>query len=357
MALDPNRMLDSAAQGLAADARSLDALKRKAHRDPQAALKGAAQQFEALFMQLVLKSMRDAVPKSGLLDSGAEDTYTGMLDQQLANRMATSGTGLADVIARQLARHVVAGEGDANVPATQPAPAEPPAPDAQTGPPARLAIDRYAEIARANPYTAVREAQLRRRNPEARAEYLERTAAIPADVQGGVAGGRLQPEQGNFVLRMWDHAVAAQRATGIPARFVLAQAALESGWGAREIRDGAGAPSHNLFGIKAGAGWPGRTAEIVTTEYEDGVARKVVQKFRASDSYAEAFRDWARLIAGNERYAQVLESGRAGGGAGFAHGLARAGYATDPEYGAKLARVIGTLAGAGVGAGAGAVKG
>lgn len=343
--LDPSRAFDSTVQGLAADAHSLDALKRAAKRDPQAALKGAAQQFEALFLQMVLKSMRDAVPKSGLLDTGTEDTYTGMLDQQLANRVATSGTGLAGIIARQLARYVPAAAGESADQGTPPAPGAPAAPESSAGAPVRAALDRYAQIASANPNTAAREAELNRRNPQARAEYLARTAAIPADLQGGnAAGSGLSAQQRDFVLSMWDHAAAVQRTTGIAARFVLAQAALESGWGAREMRDNQGRPTYNLFGIKAGASWQGRSADVVTTEYEDGVANKVVQKFRAYDGYGEAFRDWAQLIAGNERYAQVLASGRTGTDAGFAHGLARAGYATDPQYGSKLTQVIGTVA-------------
>jgi flagellar protein FlgJ len=133
---------------------------------------------------------------------------------------------------------------------------------------------------------------------------------------------------------------------------VLAQAALESGWGQREIRAPAGLPTYNLFGIKAGSGWSGRTVDVATTEYDNGVAKTVVQKFRAYNNYSEAFRDWAQLIGGNKRYAEVVHSGRAGdSAAGYANGLARAGYATDPEYGAKLARVIGSLAGVRPGAG------
>jgi flagellar protein FlgJ len=353
-ALDPNRLLDSTARGLAADSRSLDSLRRAAARDPQAALKGAAQQFEALFLQMVLKSMRDAVPKSGLLDSAGEQTYTGLLDQQLVSKVAASGTGLAGVIARQLARHL-APEARGGKETTQAPGADPPA----LAP--RAATDRYAQIARANPESGVREAELARTNPAARAAYLARRDAPAAVEPGEVAqapeaaavaeaatarsGSALGAEQRHFVTRMWDHAAAAQQATGIPARFILAQAALESGWGRQEIRGPAGQPSHNLFGIKAGSGWTGRTVDVATTEYEDGVAKKAVGKFRAYNNYTEAFRDWARLIATNPRYAQVVEAGRGGGNAaGFAHGLARAGYATDPDYGAKLARVIGSLA-------------
>jgi flagellar protein FlgJ len=350
--LDPNRVLDSTAQGLAADARSLDSLKRQAARDPQAALKNASQQFEALFLQMVLKSMRDAVPKSGLLDSDSQQTYTSMLDQQLSTKISQSGTGLASVIAKQLGRYMTngkaapaAGAPGANTAAAAPSaavntlqpgaiaragadatvtPAAALAARSSVAPPARAALDRYAEIAGVNPNSALRQtADAARDTNDARLGYAQRT----------------------FVNRMWDHAVAAQQATGIPAKFVLGQAALESGWGQREIKDSVGLPTYNLFGMKAGNGWQGRTVDVVTTEYENGVAKQVTEKFRAYNNYSEAFRDWAQLIAGNKRYAQVVQSGRAGdSAAGYADGLARAGYATDPQYGAKLARVIGSLA-------------
>jgi flagellar protein FlgJ len=322
--LDPKRFLDSSTQGLAADGRSLDALKRTANKDPQAALKGAAQQFEALFLQMVLKSMREAIPKSGLLDSDSQQTYTGMLDQQLANKISRSGTGLGGVIAKQLGLYVVGANGADAMPAANVSPA----PHSQAAPPlVRAALNRYSEIASANATDAARPASSERTTETSTRE-----------------DPRLRDEQRAFVTRMWDHAAAAQQATGIPARFVLGQAALESGWGKREIRDSSGFPTYNLFGIKAGSGWQGKTVDVVTTEYENGVAKKVVEKFRAYNNYSEAFRDWAQLIAGNKRYAEVVESGRAGGNAaGFANGLARAGYATDPEYGAKLVRVIGSI--------------
>jgi flagellar protein FlgJ len=134
------------------------------------------------------------------------------------------------------------------------------------------------------------------------------------------------------------HARAAERETGIPARFALAQAALESGWGRREIRAADGSTSFNVFGIKAGRSWSGPTVDVTTTEFVDGVARKMVQKFRAYASYGEAFADWARLLKGNPRYQQALASG--GDPTRFAESLQAAGYATDPAYAAKLTRVI-----------------
>ena len=118
---------------------------------------------------------------------------------------------------------------------------------------------------------------------------------------------------------------------------MVAQAALESGWGKNEIRRADGSPSFNVFGIKAGRSWSGPVAETVTTEYVNGVAQKSVEKFRAYSSYAEGFRDYANLLLNNPRYAAVLEQRDA---ASFARGLQQAGYATDPMYADKLMRIL-----------------
>ena len=150
----------------------------------------------------------------------------------------------------------------------------------------------------------------------------------------------LGPVQAAFVQKMWPHALKAQQQTGLPAAWVVGQAALESGWGQRDIRDAQGNPSHNLFGIKAGKGWTGRTVAAMTTEYVDGVARKSVELFRRYESYAEAFADWAALMAANPRYRQVVQAGSA---REFAEGLEKGGYATDPAYGTKLKQTIGSL--------------
>jgi flagellar protein FlgJ len=167
----------------------------------------------------------------------------------------------------------------------------------------------------------------------------------PANADSGMTAsdaarpaGTVSASARSFRERLAVHAEAASRETGIPAKFMLGQAALESGWGKHEIRYASGAPSHNLFGIKANAGWKGKVVEAVTTEYVNGVAQTRTEKFRAYDSYADAFRDYARLLRSNPRYEAVLASG--GDAAAFAQGLQRAGYATDPHYAAKLTRII-----------------
>jgi flagellar protein FlgJ len=129
----------------------------------------------------------------------------------------------------------------------------------------------------------------------------------------------------------------ASRSTGVPAHLILGQAALESGWGKREIRMADGSDSHNLFGIKAGNDWKGKVAQVTTTEYHNGVASKQVERFRAYGSYAESFQDYARLLSDNPRYSGVVGQADA---KGFAQALQQSGYATDPHYADKLAGVI-----------------
>lgn len=275
--------------GFALDAHSLDALRLQAKQNPQQALKGAAQQFEAVFLQTLLKSMRDATPQDGPMDSDQTRLFTSMLDQQLTQTLAAKGIGLADVMLRQLTRNQAAAAGAVATPQQ----AEPNAPAAGA-------------------------------------------SGAPGPTAAGGSAAEANASQ-SFLLRMKDDALQASSATGIPARFLLGHAALESGWGKHEIRAADGSQSFNLFGIKAGRSWKGPTVDAMTTEYVQGTPRKVVQKFRAYGSYAEAFQDYASLMQGSARYAAVLKQSDS---AGFAQGLQRAGYATDPLYAVKLTRIL-----------------
>ena len=137
---------------------------------------------------------------------------------------------------------------------------------------------------------------------------------------------------------MLPHALQASQATGVPPHLMLGQAALESGWGKREILMADGSNSYNLFGIKANAGWNGKVAEVMTTEYKNGVASKQLEKFRAYSSYTEAFKDYSAMMSNNPRYASVLQQG--GDMVGMAQALQKSGYATDPKYAEKLVSVM-----------------
>lgn len=292
----------------ALDSQALAALKTKSRAAPEHALKQAASQFEAVFMNMLLKSMRDGLPQDGAIDSDATRAYTGMLDQQLAQHLSGKGFGLAEMIVRQLARHP---PGAAPVEAPDPGKGRAPAAENETRGllPPKSGVSGGEGI-----------------SERIRATMVAAAASAPAS----------QAQQ--FVREMLPHARKAEQATGIPARFVLAQAALESGWGRSEPRGADGRASNNLFGIKAGSGWNGPVVEAKTTEYVNGVARSVVQRFRAYASAADSFADYSRLISVNPRYRAVLANNR--DAAGFASALQQAGYATDPGYAGKIVRII-----------------
>ncbi|MDP1527297.1 MAG: flagellar assembly peptidoglycan hydrolase FlgJ [Rhodocyclaceae bacterium] len=305
------------------DTQSLAGLKNGLRKDDPQALKAAAQQFEAIFLQMMMKSMRAASPQDSVFDSDQSRFYQELLDSQLSQVMsAKGGTGLAAVIERQLAG---AGLGTATeypdgLPLI-PLPRDFPLGTGQRGLP--LPKD---GVPRPLP--------------------LENSPVRPimpiAPTISGAAPGAATPENQAqaFASHMWPQAVMASQTTGIPPQFLIAHAALESGWGKSEPRFADGRQSHNLFGIKAGSNWPGETVESVTTEYVNGVAERRVERFRAYGSYAESFEDYARLLAQSPRYAAVVGSQDA---SSFARGLQRAGYATDPAYANKLMRVIGNL--------------
>ena len=171
------------------------------------------------------------------------------------------------------------------------------------------------------------------------AQAVPAASAAGAPARSSSVGG-VKPSQEEFLRVHTEAAAGAEAETGIPATFMVAQAAHESGWGRHEIRNADGTSSFNLFGIKAGSSWQGKVAQVATTEVVDGQPRKVLAKFRAYASYDESFRDYAQLMKNNPRYAQVVAAGSSA--QGFAQGLQRAGYATDPAYADKLTRVINT---------------
>jgi flagellar protein FlgJ len=271
--------------GLVVDTRALAALKAKAGADPKGAMRESAKQFEALFMNEVVKSMRASVPASGDAEAPGANFGTELLDKQYASKLSGMKGGLSEAILQQLERQMGLTPG--------------PIPSAGSA----------------------------NNTPEPLAAQPASTR-IP---QTGAAG---------FVQQHDAAARKAEASTGIPATFMVSQAALETGWGRKEIKHADGTPSYNLFGIKAGSDWKGPVAEVKTTEFINGQPQRVTAKFRAYGSYAESFADYARLMTSNPRYAGVVA--KSGSATGFAQGLQKAGYATDPEYADKLAKVINT---------------
>lgn len=272
MSLSP---LATNSNSLAADARSLDALKASANKDGAGAIKEAAKQLESLFMRELIKSMRDATMKSGMFDSPQSDISNDMLDQQMSVSMSGLPGGLSAAIERQLARQTVG---------------------------------------------------------------MDNTRVLPAAADKVSRAGASGPGKTGFVQQHQDAAARIEQASGIPASYMIGQAAHETGWGRREIKHADGSTSFNLFGIKAGAGWTGKVAEVTTTEYVNGEPRKMKAKFRAYDSYEDSFRDYAKLINNSPRYEKVRS--QTSSPLAFATELKRAGYATDPDYAGKLSRVI-----------------
>lgn len=310
----------------ALDPNALGDLKRLARdgNSPEG-LRAAAKQFEALFLQMVLKSMRDAVPSNSMFDSDQTRLFQSLQDQQTAMNMAQGrGTGLAEVIFRQLGGEAMergAGAGntaDAAGMDLSKVPRRPaiPAVAAAQAAIAAAGSGKAGGVTGPSPLTV-----------DAATAGIAMTAArtVPAGVR-------------DFVQRVSRDAGEASRSTGIPAHFMVAQAALETGWGKGELRRPDGSPSYNLFNIKAGPGWKGDVVELPVTEYANGRPYTEVARFRAYGSYAEAFRDYAGLLQRNPRYAGVLGQTDA---EGFARSLQQAGYATDPMYADKLQRIIG----------------
>lgn len=358
----------------ALDVQGLNRLKYSARQNPEENVRGAAEQFEALFIQMMLKSMRDTIPQSGLMDGQATEMYQSMLDQQWSQVMASRGMGLADKLVAQLERSgAVPGEAQrgsavdeliAGIPRGTPRPLQ----DALIEPePERASTEPTAESRRAESEPVA--------TASAPRDFLAALDVEPAGFMAGIEAARaavgedggvsLEPpvkeaapeaspaarERGEsapdhvqvFMNKLAAPAQAASRSTGVPADLILAQAALETGWGRHEIAAADGGNSHNLFGIKAGSRWQGPTTEVATHEYLDGQRTRVTDSFRVYDSFEEAFTDYARLIGDNPRYAGVAA---AASPEQAARALQEGGYATDPAYADKLIAVMQTLGGA-----------
>lgn len=343
----------AASNGLTMDLRSLDRLKGTSGTNPRAAVRETAKQLESLFMGELMKSMRASTMSSGMFDNSGTEMATSMLDTQFAGQMSGRPGGLADAITRQLERQMgikpdTASKGDstggtgssaANARSLSGAASEgsfkrlgklgdlgePGDLDATSFPSGNGAAD-LSEV-------------LRRAQSLVQNNRPANNASNTGNATDSADGKRLSSSE-QFIRKHHEAAKAAEAASGIPSGHILGQAALESGWGKHEIKMKDGTSSHNLFGIKATSDWKGKVAEVTTTEYIGGVARKVTAKFRAYDSYADAFKDHARLLTQSPRYSQTVA--KADTAQGYAQGLQKAGYATDPAYANKLTQVINT---------------
>lgn len=267
------------------DFSQFSALRRGAEQNDPAVLREVAGQFEALFVQTLLKNMRETELAEPLFGgSDQHDMYQEMMDQQLSLQMTRGrGIGLADMLVRQL--------GGDSLPMSP--------------------------------------------TPES---FVRASSFVPGQsvARDSIRGPWASPVE--FARDIWPHAQRAASRLNVAPEALLAQAALETGWGEHVMPRDDGASSLNLFGIKAGIGWNGDSVTRPTVEYADGVARRERASFRAYPDLGAAFDDYIELIAGSPRYAAVRDSGA--DGHGFARALQDAGYATDPLYADKISRIL-----------------
>jgi len=297
---------DSSVSRFVLDTQTTSDLRLKLKQDPQAGLKEAAQQFEGMLLQMMLKSMRDATPQNGPLDNDQTRFFTSILDQQLAQNLAAKGTlGFAKQIEQQMGRSMLSGGSDSTT----------------------------------SSLAQLQQALTERRAATSAATFAGGDVRLGNGFRSAVGSSSGVSEGGReYVNRVWPHAVEAAKTLGVPPHFLVAHSALESGWGKAEIRLADGSPSYNVFGIKAGRGWQGPSTDVQTTEYVDGVAQTVQAKFRVYGSYGEAFQDYANLLRNSSRFSGVVGQQD---GTQFARTLQQSGYATDPNYAEKLGRIIG----------------
>ncbi|MFT7337471.1 MAG: flagellar protein FlgJ [Marinobacter maritimus] len=298
------------------DFSGLNALKSGARDDKQAALEEVARQFESIFLSEMLKSMRkagDVFSEGNYLNSTQSEFYRDMFDSQMSLTMAGGhGTGLADALVRQLGK---------DIPGTD-----------KQGAPLASHKATLADYERSVPPLSLR-------LPE---RVEEVTEVAETESSATVNNDRSLPERfdspEHFVNTLLPIAESISADTGIDPRLMVAQAALETGWGKHMILGDSNQPSYNLFGIKADSRWQGEAVTITTTEFREGVPMKERADFRAYPDYESSFRDYVSFLESNPRYRDVLAS--ADQPEVFARKLQEAGYATDPQYGNKINQIM-----------------
>ncbi|MBT0726627.1 flagellar assembly peptidoglycan hydrolase FlgJ [Rosenbergiella australiborealis] len=275
------------------DVNELNVLRNTTSQSSQQRTARVAHQVEGIFLQLMLRSMRQTLPGGDLLTSSSQQLFTSLYDQQLA-QTAPQNLGLAALIEKQMQ---------------------------SVTPPSHEAGMRVYPL-------------------DAERRFFQRAVQI-VDRHVDNLASLAQPMR-HFIQRLLPYVKNVSRTTGIPEKLILAQAALESGWGQRQITTDQGAPSHNLFGIKAGNRWRGPTTTTITTEYRNGKAEKATAPFRVYASWQEALQDYGELLTTQPRYQAVTRARTAEQGA---YALQQAGYATDPHYAQKLLAIIRQLSG------------
>jgi len=301
------------------DFSSLSRLRVDARKDSDAALKEVAKQFESVFVQMMIKSMREAsVPLQGeLFNSNQSKAYTDMYDKQLGLELSkNNGIGLADVIVRQLSK-------------TQPA-------ENKTEQLSQHIPKNQLPVF--NPKTEKTEAIIGTHNPQRTTESVSVNKLnhnFNLDVTETTRSPHWNTPE-DFIRDSWPHAQRAGKELGIDPRVILAQSALETGWGKKVHATENGESSYSLFGIKANNGWQGKTVSFNTLEFTNGSMNRETANFRAYDSLSASYQDYVSFLKNNPRYSNVL---KAESSADFSKALQQSGYATDPEYADKIERI------------------
>ncbi len=305
------------------DFSGLAQLKNQAKKESPDALKEAAKQFEAIFLNNILKGMRQSKLADGAMDNEQSKFYNEMYDQQLALHLSGSngGIGFADLIVKQLSpRHAE----------TEKKPVADFQIQSITPPPPPAAVRAFsADVSEPDPKHIMINAYPYRDTP------LKTMVAIPFQAQNLKSDETLpinSPE--DFIKQLHPYAQEAAAELGVEPKLLLAQAALETGWGRSVIQNSNGSSSFNLYNIKADKSWQGNQTRIATIEFDQGIAKKVNSGFRSYGSFKESFQDYVQFIKSNPRYADALK--KAGNAQQYIRELQQAGYATDPKYTDKV---------------------
>jgi len=310
-----------------ADFTALAKLKTSAQKDPEAALRKVAQEFESIFINMMLKNMRQSNEAIGsdLFSSNESKQYQEMLDSQMSQSLSKSGgMGIADALMRQLR-----GQAPAGVPQSG-------SETAFLNQVATQDLARIQMLAKHASSDLISQAQAASKTDGIDLSKIVETMQLDLTTKQAKQSAEQVTfkSPSEFIQALWPHAKAAADQLGVNPKAILAQAALETGWGKYPIAKQDGSASYNLFGIKADARWQGERAVVTTLEYENGVAKKQVAPFRAYDSFEDSFNDYANFLTASDRYKGALLAGD--DVATFAANLQQGGYATDPKYGEKI---------------------
>ena len=326
-----------------ADFSSLSDLKTQAKKDPNAALKQVAQEFESIFIGMLLKNMRSAnevIGGTDLFSSNQTRQYEEMLDSQMAQSMAKSGgVGLAEALIRQFQ-----GKGSASFSSIDGKDDKGDSSLLRTIATQDLAkIQLLAQQASKRLLAATPPSILAPQSSVPQTSEIQEAASVqsstpPLNSKGVPVEKAVFHSPEAFVDRLWPLAQQVGEKLGVDPKAILAQAALETGWGKYPIAKENGMASFNMFGIKADSRWQGERAVVTTLEYENGTAKKQKAPFRAYNSFSESFHDYADFLTGSERYKGALQAGE--DAAMFAANLQKGGYATDPNYSQKIQNIL-----------------